>query len=95
MHKSVAWFTEQMEQKLKENRHKGGWSKCERWWLIKRLKEEVYELDLSMGRHLSNSEEIIREAADVANFAMMIADNEKRRIHRREKRKEKTNERNI
>jgi len=64
--------------------------------LIRRLKEEMYELELATN-HTGDaaSETIIREAADVANFAMMIADNERRRIHRREKRKEKTNERNI
>ena len=77
------WFTEEREKKLAANDHKGGWEDEDVSWLFKRLEEEVKEL----GRVLDKADaifsncpdtefipEIISEAADVANFAMMIAD---------------------
>lgn len=85
----VLWFAEQMELKLRGNDHKGGWDLCEPQWLLKRLKEEVKELsetlswrDADLGRSASegvlfrdvSNEEIIKECADIANFALMIAD---------------------
>ena len=81
----VRWFAEQMEAKLKENDHKGGWDSCGIFWLRNRLVEEVKELTRVMeAGHNSESgldlENIIREAADVANFAMMIADKAKKRL---------------
>jgi NTP pyrophosphatase (non-canonical NTP hydrolase) len=60
-----------MEQKLRENSHKAHWRDCSREWLMSRLLDEVEEL-----RAAVTSEDVAREAADVANFAMMIADNE-------------------
>ncbi|WP_242466756.1 hypothetical protein [Brevibacillus brevis] len=81
----VLWFAEQMEAKLKENDHKEGWNGCGIFWLKNRLIEEVNELSDAMDAgHNSESgldvENIIREAADVANFAMMIADKAKKRL---------------
>lgn len=67
------WFAEQMAVKLRENEHKGGWDRCNPYWLIDRLKEEVAELEQAMDDGLP-SEEIIRECADIGNFAMMVAD---------------------
>lgn len=83
--KEVQWFAEQMESKLQENDHKGGWDDCGIFWLRNRLVEEVKELSDAMeAGHNSESgidlENIIREAADVANFAMMIADKAKKRL---------------
>ncbi|MGE7271378.1 hypothetical protein ACQKK5_07950 [Brevibacillus panacihumi] len=63
----VTWFAEEMEKKLRENDHKGGWEDCDILWLYGRLLEEVDELAAAEG------DDIVREAADVANFAMMIA----------------------
>lgn len=74
---SVKWFAEQMENKLKENDKKGGWDDCNIYWLIQRIREETNELlsAVNLNRDLgATKENIIREAADVANFAMMIAD---------------------
>ncbi|MBH0331464.1 hypothetical protein ABH14_16950 [Brevibacillus brevis] len=85
MREEVLWFAEQMEAKLKENDHKEGWNGCGIFWLKNRLIEEVNELSDAMDAgHNSESgldvENIIREAADVANFAMMIADKAKKRL---------------
>lgn len=70
---SVDWFARNMELKLRENDHKGGWGKCEHSWLLDRLKQEVAELEKALDQ-VDNQENVIREAADVANFALMIAD---------------------
>ncbi|WP_245628942.1 hypothetical protein [Alicyclobacillus shizuokensis] len=73
----VRWFARQMELKLRENDHKGGWLECDVWWLFSRLYEEVAELQEAMYEVAAGDasrEKVIREAADIANFAMMIAD---------------------
>jgi hypothetical protein len=71
---SVQWFAEQMEITLRVHDHKGGWADCDNEYLMGRLREESQELRacLEVG---DSSGRIIRESADVANFAMMIADN--------------------
>lgn len=71
----VLRFATEMEAKLDANRHKGdrqGWLSCTPHSLLTRLKEEVQELEDAMrdGRFESAK----GEAADVGNFAMMIAD---------------------
>ncbi|GIQ61511.1 hypothetical protein PACILC2_00790 [Paenibacillus cisolokensis] len=87
----VQWFAEQMEENLRENDHKGGWENESIYWLFSRLKEESTELlravDLVRDLH-DDPKKIISEAADVANFAMMIADNA-RRINAPEKEEER------
>lgn len=73
----VQWFAEQMERKLRENEHKGGWDDCNLYWLIQRIREETNELVHAVDLHRdlgASKENIIREAADVANLAMMVAD---------------------
>jgi len=84
----VRAFAELMEQKLRENDHKGGWKKeLPSLDLLPRLREETEELDdaishwgaqVNWGKaalYLPGCiERVGREAADVANFAMMIAD---------------------
>jgi len=64
-------FVELMENKLKANDFKGGWQECKLEWLVVRLKQEVGELEeaIMCGKNITD------EAIDVANFAMMIADN--------------------
>lgn len=83
----VTWFAGVMETKLRENDHKGGWHDCDFDYLEKRIREELAELatvlmqyqiaslsasEVTRTRYLG--ERAKREAADVANFAMMIAD---------------------
>jgi len=73
----VAWFAEKMEEKLLENDRKSHWKGCSDKWLLNRLRQETGELKRAIGSKL-DSEQVAREAADVANFAMMIADNARR-----------------
>jgi SOS-response transcriptional repressor LexA len=64
----VQWFAEQMELALQANDHKTGWKDCSKDWLIEQLHRNA--------RYLIQ-DNIARRAANVANFAMMIADNAK------------------
>lgn len=71
----VRAFAEVMEAQLRRNDHKPGWKHDEPDALLKRLREETEELQEVCDEQTSDSgPEILREAADVANFAMMIAD---------------------
>lgn len=77
-----------MEVKLRANDHKGGWMQDDPLRLLTRLQEEFAELIIAFWdavgasyrekRFTYTDEEkirIVHEAADVANFAMMVADN--------------------
>ncbi len=70
----VKWFSEQMEAALKRNDHKSGWLNDDWDELHDRILDETKELYRECGKFSKDEEKIIREAADVANFAMMIAD---------------------
>ena len=65
-------FSQIMVKRLKENEDKGGWDDCDVSWLLVRLRDEARELHDAYLK--SGDEKIIEEAADVANFCMMIAD---------------------
>jgi NTP pyrophosphatase (non-canonical NTP hydrolase) len=72
--KEVTAFAQIMEEMLQQNDYKGGWSKCNPQWLLMRLQQEVEELDAELSVTPFNQENIRKEAADVANFAMMVVD---------------------
>lgn len=79
-------FVFAMEAELQANDHKGGWEGCTLRQMLDRLREETDELEEAVAtledyqgestdparRHLQV--QVRREAADVANFAMMIHD---------------------
>jgi NTP pyrophosphatase (non-canonical NTP hydrolase) len=85
----VLAFAERMEAKLAKNRHKGdreAWLKDNPRDLFDRIRQEMIELAVEMDterayreaysdfRAHEVAEKIANEAADVANFAMMVAD---------------------
>ena len=72
----VKAFAEAMIQKLNEpkNLEKDHWKKCNARYLHDLLKQEVFELRLELIGSKTYKELILKECADVANFAMMIAD---------------------
>ena len=79
----VLAFARLMEAKLEKNRHKGnreGWLKDHPWDLVERMLDETVEVQQcftegSDGRiEFEDVESLSKECADVANFAMMIAD---------------------
>lgn len=75
---AIKKFTVHMESKLRENDHKGGWGDCDTFDLFDLLLEEKNELEEAICT--TDYKHIIDECADVANFAMMIADNAARMI---------------
>lgn len=66
-------FVDAMEMQLKANDHRGGWKDCKPGYLHQRI-----ELNLSeLGTHRADKNWVAyyRTCVDVANFAMMLADN--------------------
>jgi len=84
---AVEWFAVQIEQEPDINSDKGSWGDIDLMWLFSKLGEEAGEVggELNAYVHPRNgynfepypgwAERVIRECADVANVAMMIADN--------------------
>lgn len=75
----VRAFARLMEERLRENDHKRGWQDNLPHALLRRLRQETDELEAAMpwrtGRRKWQEDlRMAIEAADVANFAMMIAD---------------------
>lgn len=70
-------FKQRMIRKLSQNRHKGDWRLDGAKELIGRLKDELVELEevLESANVHRYREQITDECADIANFAMFIADN--------------------
>ena len=75
--RQLGWFAGQMAKKLRENDHKGSWEGLGNDHLTHRLHQEFVELTEAIAK--GTPEQIISEAADVANFALMIADNANRK----------------
>lgn len=72
----VEWFADAMERKLRANDHKRHWSNMSIQYLSMRLTQERKELYRAVAE--GDPEKVLAEAADVANFAMMLADMVKR-----------------
>ena len=71
---AVRRFGLQMTENLNNNIHKGHWKGENNGYLLSRLREEIQELEDAL-RSGTDPKTIQQEAADIANFAMMIADN--------------------
>lgn len=69
--KEIKQLVDAMRYKLKKNNHKGKWEEMTLIKAIELLKEEVKELEEAASR--DSDIEIILEAADVSNFAMIVA----------------------
>jgi hypothetical protein len=82
----ISVLAEAMRKKLVANAYKGGWQNMSVPYMMDRITDERNELDnaiwrLNKFRKANNGktprvllEDILSEAADIANFAMMIAD---------------------
>ena len=71
----VAFLAVAMADKLKEpqNMAKGGWMHETPGVLLERIHEELRELSQEFGKPTWEFGPIVSEAADVANFAMMLS----------------------
>lgn len=76
--KQVRLFSDAMEHKLRLKDYKGGWHDMSLGQLFQLLKGEIEELEEAVTE--GNTFDIMAEAADVGNYAMMIMDNAIRRI---------------
>jgi NTP pyrophosphatase (non-canonical NTP hydrolase) len=76
-----------MKEKLEENSHKGYWGDADFDTLFKLLMEESYELEkeLDVGdtNYHPNYKKVMREAADVCNYGMMIHSIAKRGLEKK------------
>lgn len=70
----VLAFAHEMEKQLRANEHKGGWKDCRLSFLMEELFRNYSSISTA---HLEgNRQDVLRRrASNVANFAMMIADN--------------------
>ena len=68
----VQAFATVMEHQLRRNDSKGGWKHVSLHYLSRRLTSELAELRAAFKRQ--NKKHVVAEAADTANFIMMIAD---------------------
>lgn len=67
---SVEKFASEMEKQLAANEHKGGWNNAKSDWLRYELDKNRQKLD-----ECETDEEFFRRCANIANFAMMLAEN--------------------
>lgn len=70
----IKLFAEVMEKQLQKNEHKGGWKDCESSFLKQELFKNSRELSITEIHFPYDKQTILRRAANIANFAMMIAD---------------------
>lgn len=71
--KAVMAFAREMEQVLRENDFKGGW-KTIPYSLFDQLVRKTFGLNVVLHTKHNDHEAIRRKCADIANYAMMIAD---------------------
>jgi len=82
---AVHMFAKDMEARLRKNGHKTGWRNLRDSHLVSRLVQELGELLKLLNFHsIEFRDAVIDECADVANFAMMIADNHRGGTYERE-----------
>lgn len=72
----VHWFADEMEKQLKANEHKGGWSNTAGEFLMKEMEKNY----LQMVYGNLTPHDFQKRCANIANFAMMLADNERGRF---------------
>lgn len=70
---SLDWFQKQMKEKLEFNNYKTGWHHLYVGTLRNLLKSQWNGLNEALRN--DDSEEIVSKCANIANYAMMIADN--------------------
>lgn len=69
----LGWFVEKMEAQLRANEHKGGWKNTANHHLLRELDKNLHKL-MTCASH----SEYRRRCANIANFAMILADNDQR-----------------
>lgn len=78
LRESLYNFAVLQEEILRDNDHKEGWGHCPNNTLLEFLKRELEELEEALIN--SDKDDIRKECADIANYAMMIASNNESKI---------------
>jgi hypothetical protein len=73
---TIMAFAREMERRMRDNDHKGGWERCRPSWCLRRSLDEIGEaFDLL----IDGTEDTFHgECADAANFLMFAATNHRR-----------------
>jgi hypothetical protein len=74
--RTVREFAFDMEKQLLANDHKCGWNDEDQHFLTASLAKNLFDLNTALKKVDKDKHEITKCCADIANFAMMIADNE-------------------
>lgn len=74
--KPVMEFAFDMEVLLKANDHWGGWDRSSDAYLFAQIQKNLSGLDKELSKDDRDKQDITIRCANIANFAMMIADNE-------------------
>ena len=69
-------FARDMESQLKVNDHKRGWDHTSESYLLGKIQYNLSTLDGKLSKDDRDKHEITIRCANIANYAMMIADNE-------------------
>jgi hypothetical protein len=69
---AIGRFAAAMREQMRANSHKGGWEQLEPDACYRRAMQEMVELGEVLHGHPEQRTRIVREAADVANFLMML-----------------------
>jgi hypothetical protein len=72
----VREFSYDMEKQLEANDHKGGWNDEDHHFLTAQLAKNLFDLNYELKKVDRDKHKITIRCANIANFAMMIADNE-------------------
>ncbi len=76
-HNALSLFATACHTKLEANLHKGGWDQCDPSRLMRRVREELIEVEHELellGTDQFSLLALENEAADVANMVMMVYD---------------------
>lgn len=73
LRKEVRLFAAAMELRLQANDHKPGWKHDTAEALLNRVDDELLELHMAVAANPGKTT-VLLEAADVANFLMMVVD---------------------
>lgn len=74
--KAVMQFAHDMERQLLVNEHKDGWRNEHHEFLVNEMKKNLTKLIANLLNEDKDKYEITKRCVNIANFAMMIADNE-------------------
>ena len=74
---ALRFFAQEMEKELKNNEFRGDWRECGPSDMMARLWDEMYDLDDQVEKVCEGKGDrmaVLKEAVDVANYAMFVAD---------------------